>query len=171
MGNLSGAFDSGWNAYDEPERSFDPLPEGVYTVAIVESDLKETKSGNGNKYISCKLEVLSNNGKGRTIWANFHLFNANQTAVEIARADWGALCRACKRKTVNDSSELHNFAFDVQVGLQKRKDNGEPQNYIKKYGERGSMQPTKTTDNAGNAAPWSESQSQPAKANGQKADY
>ena len=137
MANLGNVF-GGKSANDIEERSFDPLPMGDYTLVVTASETKATKNGNG-EYLSCTMEIVDGQYKGRKLFANFNLKNANAEAVSIARAELAALCRAVRVPTPKDSSELHDKPFDARIGIEKRKDTGEAQNRIKKYATRGGL--------------------------------
>lgn len=159
MGNLGDVF-GGKSANEIEERSFDPLPMGDYTLVVTASETKATKNGNG-EYLSCTMEIVDGNYKGRKLFANFNLKNQSAEAVSIARAELAALCRAVRVPSPRDSSELHDKPFDARIGIEKRKDTGEAQNRIKKYavrGELGATPATATTTGGGQAAsekkPW-----------------
>jgi hypothetical protein len=123
MGNLGDVF-GGQSANDIEERSFDVLPMGDYTLVVTASETKTTKSGNGT-YLSCTMEIVEGQHKGRKLFANFNIKNPNAEAVSIARAELAALCRAVRVPNPKDSSELHDKPFDARIGIEKRKDTGD----------------------------------------------
>lgn len=128
MANLSG-FDA--NTV-EPQQELKPLPAADYKVAITESEMKKNKAGTGS-YLSFVFSVLEGDHKGRKLYTNLNLDNPNKTAVEIAKSELSAVCRAVNVMTPNDSAELHNKPLVVAVGLEKRKDTGDMQNRVKAY--------------------------------------
>lgn len=128
MANLDN-FDA--NTVD-PSAAFDPLPSGRYVAAIVESEMKPTKSGNGN-YLELVFAILDGQYKGRKVWARLNLYNPNQQAVQIARAELSAICHATGVMKLNDSIELHNLPLCIKVVCRKREDTGEISNEIKGY--------------------------------------
>ena len=69
--------------------------------------------------------------KNRLLWARLNLDNPNATAVQIARAELSAICRAVGVLAPNDSVELHNLPLVIHVRCKKRKDTGELTNEIK----------------------------------------
>lgn len=86
----------GFNANDIPETtpiSRGPLPEGDYDVEIDDTEEKETKSGTG-RYLQVTFKVISGPHADRKIWARLNLANSSEKAVEIARMDLAAICRA-----------------------------------------------------------------------------
>jgi len=157
---------NGFDASTIPEqREFTALPEGQYVVVATASEMKPTKNGNG-EYLQITFEVIDGPRKGAKLWARLNLVNQNQTAVDIARVELGAICRAVGVIKPNDSSELHNkpLLVTVAVEIDDRKREG---NVIKKY-ESATVQgqvaapggfaqnaPNFTPPPAANAAPWS----------------
>lgn len=119
----------------EPMDSFEPIPAGKYVAAIVASEMKPTKSGNGS-YLELQLQVLEGEYKGRLLWARLNLDNPNQLAVKIARSELASICKAVGVLTPNDSTELHDLPLQVTVKLKKREDTGELTNEIKGYAKK-----------------------------------
>jgi hypothetical protein len=146
MSDLSG-FDA--NTVD-PAVGFVPIPEGDYLAAIVASETKPTKAGTGS-YLELTIEVLEGEFKGRKLWSRLNLDNPNQQAVDIARAELSAICRAVGVLTPADSSELHDKPLSIQVVQKKRDDNGEMASEIKKYSPATNVTVPPSTDDK---APW-----------------
>lgn len=122
----------GFDASQVPEQQeFSALPEGQYVVIATASEMKPTKSGTG-AYLQFTFEVLDGPCKGRKLWARLNLQNPNQTAVDIAQRELGAICRAVGIIKPNDSSELHNRPLMVTVGVEVD-DKKREGNIIKKY--------------------------------------
>lgn len=142
---------SGFNAAEvEPSKGFEPLPAGKYLAMIVNSELKPTQAGTG-EYLKLEFEIIDGEFKGRKLFANLNLDNPNAQAVQIARAELSAICRAVNVLQPKDSVELHNLPLVLKVGMEKRKDTNELQNRIKGYEpkEIGATKPQQ-----GGAAPW-----------------
>lgn len=112
-------------------RSFAPIPVGPYEAEIIESEFKDTKKGDG-KYLQLTFAVISGDHAGRRLWARLNLKNPNETAVEIAQSELGAICHAVGLLQVGDSEELHNRPMTVHVGMEKDQ-NGEPTNRIRGF--------------------------------------
>ena len=124
-----------FNAADvEPSIGFDAIPAGKYQVIINESEMKPTKTGNG-QYLWIEFEVISGEYKGRKLWTRLNLENPNPDAVRMARADLSAICRAVNVLNPHDSVELHNLPLTVTVRCRKNQDD-ELVNEIKGYGPR-----------------------------------
>ena len=123
---------AGFDASQVPEQQeFAALPEGQYVVIATASEMKPTKAGTG-QFLQFTFEVLDGPQKGRKLWARLNLMNPNQTAVDIAQRELGAICRAVGVIKPSDSSELHNkpMLITVAVEIDDRK---RESNTIKKY--------------------------------------
>ncbi len=141
-----------FNAHDvEPSTGFDPLPTGKYPAIIVDSDEKPTKSGNGS-YLQFEFEILDGQYKGRKLWVRLNTKNPSAKAVEIAKAEMSALCRAIGVMTPQDTVELHSIPIELTVRCKKNRDSGESENTITKYERLGTagQSPQAATD----ASPW-----------------
>ena len=110
----------------EPSTGYDPIPAGKYQAVITESEMKPTKTGNG-QYLQLEFEIIEGEYK-----------NANADAVRIARADLSAICRAVNVLQPRDSVELHNLPLTITVRCKKNQDD-EIVNEIKGYGPRTSL--------------------------------
>ena len=143
----------------EPSTGFDAIPAGKYQVIINESEMKPTKTGNG-QYLWIEFEVISGEYKGRKLWTRLNLENPNPDAVRMARADLSAICRAVNVLNPHDSVELHNLPLTVTVRCRKNQDD-ELVNEIKGYGPRENAvlqkpagAPTQTATATKAAPPW-----------------
>jgi hypothetical protein len=91
----------------------------------------------------------------RFVWARLNLDNPNATAVQIARAELSAICRAVGVMAPKDSVELHNLPLVVHVACKKRSDTGEITNEIKGFSKKEPPQtPTSATPVPGSVPPW-----------------
>ena len=79
----------------EPSADFEPIPAGKYEAVITESEMKPTKAGTGH-YLQLTFQVVEGEFKNRLLWARLNLDNPNATAVQIARAELSAICRAVR---------------------------------------------------------------------------
>src|SRR5690606_25634228 len=91
----------------EPRTAPTPLPAGDYKVAIIASEMKQNAKKNGS-FLALEFSVLDGEQKGRKLFSNLNLNNPNNQAVEIAKSELSAICRAVNVLTPNDSAELHN---------------------------------------------------------------
>ena len=131
MANLRG-FDA---TQVEPSTTFDPIPAGKYLAAIIESNMKPTKSGKG-QYLELTFQILEGDFKGRKVWARLNLDNPNAQTVKIARGELSAICRAVGVMAPNDSTDLHNLPLVVTVRCKKRQDTGEITNEVRGFAKR-----------------------------------
>ena len=128
MANLNG-----FNANNvEPSTAFDPVPADKYLAIITESEMKDTKSGNG-QYLELKFQIVEGEYANRNVWARLNLDNPNAQAVQIARGQLSAICRAVGVMTPKDSCELHDLQLVIKVKCKKREDTGEIANEVKGY--------------------------------------
>lgn len=142
----------------EPSVGFDAIPAGKYPAVITDSEMKPTKTGNG-QYLELAFEIIEGDCRGRKVWARLNLENPNAQAVQIARADLSAICRAVNVPQPKDSLELHNLPLIVTVRCRKNQD-GEITNEIKGYAPRGvATQAAAPAPQAPNAKPpWARGQ-------------
>lgn len=136
----------------EPTTEFEPIPAGRYLAMVTESEMKMTKSGSGS-YLQLTFQILEDEYKGRFLWARLNLNNANATAVQIARSELSAICRAVGVMTPSDSVELHNLPLVITVKCKRREDTGEVSNEIKGYAKREAAN-GKPQQAAANTPPW-----------------
>ena len=138
----------------DPSVSFEPVPAGKYVAAITNSEMKATKEGTGS-YLELVFTIIEGSHKDRNLWARLNLNNANQTAVQIARAELSAICRAVGVMQPRDSFELHNLPLLITVKTKAREDTGELTNEIKGYAKRENInQAPQQQPTGGNTAPW-----------------
>jgi hypothetical protein len=149
MANLNG-FDAN---EVEPQGDFEPIPASKYVCAVVESEMKPTKSGTG-QFLEFTLQVLEGEYTGRQLWARLNLDNPNAKAVQIARGQLSALCRSVGVLTPQDSSQLHNLPLSVRVVQKLRDDNGEITNEVKGFSKREVPAVQAPADSG--AAPWAQ---------------
>jgi len=149
MANLNG-----FNANEvEPNDNFEAIPAGKYIAAIVASETKPTKNGAGS-YLELTFQILEGEYHGRKLWARLNLDNPNPQAVQIARGELSAICRAIGVMTPQDSVELHNLPMQITVKCKKREDTGDITNEIKGYAKKDAAptgaQPQQQTTAQGN---------------------
>ena len=145
---------NGFNANNvEPAAGFDPIPAGKYPAVITESEMKPNKAGTGS-YLQLVFQIIEGECKNRLLWARLNLDNPNATAVQIARAELSAICRAVGVLAPADSTELHNLPLVIHVRCKKRVDTGEITNEIKGYAKKDSPPPAGAAPVANSTPPW-----------------
>ena len=138
----------------EPTTAFEPLPAGKYLATITESVLEATKAGTGH-FLRLTFTLADGPHRGRTLFARLNLHNPNTVAVQIAKAELSAICRAVGVMQPKDSIELHNLPLIIVVKCVTRKDNGEITNEIKGYEKRQAEAVTQPVQQPGaDTAPW-----------------
>lgn len=110
----------------------DPLPTGWYNVAIDESEMKPTNDGAGT-YLKLRFDVLDGQFKGRKLWEQLNLKNANAQTVEIAQKQLSAICHAVGVLKPAKSEELHGIPLKVRVGQKKAEGGYDAGNKITSY--------------------------------------
>lgn len=141
MADLGFSFDA---ESIEPSTGYDLIPPGDYAARIAAADRKSTKAGTG-EYIALEFEIVDPVCNGRKIWNNLNLWNQNPKAVEIAKSDFSAICRAVGVLQVRDTSQIVDKILTLTIGSKVRKDTGEAENVIKKYSPQGGGKPVATT--------------------------
>ena len=126
----------GFNASNvDPAVDFEPIPAGRYLAIITDSGMKPTKNGSGS-FLELTFQVIDGPYKNRLLWARLNLDNPNKQAMEIARAQLSAVCRAVGVMQPKDSLELHNLPLQVTVKCKRREDTGDVLNEIKGYAKK-----------------------------------
>jgi len=130
MSNLS-AYN--FNAEEvEPSSSFDPIPAGWYQAIISNSEMKATRDGYG-EYLSLTLQIIEGQYENRLVFARLNLKNANDKAVDIARKDLAAICRAVGVMSPQASEELHDKPLMIKVKVRPASGEYEASNDIGGY--------------------------------------
>lgn len=137
MANLGISFDP---SAVEPDagRDRDLLPEGEFTLHVIESDVVANSKGTG-LMLKLTFEVFDGPFEKRRVWENFNIQNTNAQAQQIAQKQLSALCHAIGLLTVlEDSQDLHYQPFRAKVGIEKARpkpDGGEfpPRNKVTRF--------------------------------------
>lgn len=111
-----------FNAQDhdtEQRGEYEELPNGVYQMEIEASEVTTPKSGSGTILKTTNSVVAPEEFKGRKLFNNYNLENANAQAQEIGQRQFASLCRAIGVQSVEDSEDLHFRSFTVKIGLGK----------------------------------------------------
>ena len=141
-----------YQATEEVLSDFTPLPEGQYTVCVIESELKDNKAGTGN-YIQLKLEVMDGQYKGRWInFVNLTFTHTNSMAQEIGRKTLNTLMKACGIRDIQDTKQLHGIAVRADIKI-KQSEGYAPNNEVKNYFALDGTAPAPAPSQAASPAP------------------
>ena len=116
----------------EGDDSYALIPAGEFRAAVVDSDQRQTKSGDG-MYLRLTFEITDGQYKGRRLWENYNLWNKSDVAVKIAKESLAKLIRACGKKSVVETTELHGVPVTIVTKLQSNNMTGDPETKIKGY--------------------------------------
>ncbi len=135
----------------EPQAEFTPLPAGEYLVMATDSEVKQTKNGQGH-YLQLTLQVIDGHYKNRLVFDRINIQNANPTAQEIGQRALSALCHAVGKLQISDSVELHHIPFIVRLSVRQDPQYGDS-NEVKAYKSANGSAPAVSTRPAASAAP------------------
>lgn len=108
------------------------LPAGEYVAAVMESEQRQTKSGDGS-YVRLTFEVLEGEHKGRRIWENFNLWNNSESAVQMAKERMARLMRAAGREKLTSAEQLCGVPVVIVVKVGSHYQTNEATSEIKGY--------------------------------------
>lgn len=97
------------------------LPPGDYKAVAVESEFKDTSSGNG-KFLQIKFVITDGQYANTEFFERLNLINPNQQAVDIAYNTLGKISNALGfAKTPADSTEIHNKPLLISLKTEEGK--------------------------------------------------
>lgn len=99
--------------------NFEPLPAGWYCATITQSELKDTKTGNG-QYIKLRYDITGPTHQGRVVFGNLNIKNPNPKAEEIGRIELGNIMRAIGLAKVTDTDQL--IGGEIVIKLEVKQD-------------------------------------------------
>lgn len=106
-------------AVQPAQNNFAPIPAGVYPAQIIDSELRELRSGNGQA-LSLQFEILGDKFAGRKVFANLNIYHTNPDAQRIAQEQLSAICHSVGVMHLQDSSQLHNKPLNIRVKIRKQ---------------------------------------------------
>jgi len=129
------------------------LPEGNYLAIITASENKTNAAGNGH-FLQLRFVIAEGQYTGCGLYARLNMDNPNPLAVQIARSELSAICRAVGVMRPTDSADLHNLPLTIKVVCKRRQDNGEMANEIKAFAPKTAATAAPEAADHTNAAPW-----------------
>ena len=155
MAQLIQAFNA--QQYD-PTQGGGSLPVGRLPVIVESSEVKANKANDGG-YLQLNLKLIDGPQTGTTGAYRLNLYHSNPQTAEIAHRQLSAICHCVGVFNVQDSSQLHNIPFIIEVGLQKGEEAAQKgYTEVKKVFDINGNEPGK----AGQGAPAAQPQQQPA---------
>jgi hypothetical protein len=140
------------NELPQGNGNFEPLPAGWYTATISQSELKDTKAGNG-QYIKLRYDITGPSHQGRVVFGNLNIKNANPKAEEIGRQQLGDIMRAIGLAKVTDTDQLIGGQIAIKLEVKEDAQYG-ASNEVKGFKSvSGSAAPTAASIPAKTAAP------------------
>jgi hypothetical protein len=112
--------------------SYEPIPEGEYTLKAVEAEEKATSKGDGS-YIKVKFEVVKGDYATRLIWQNFNHNNPSEKAQNIGRQQLIGWAAACGKPDAEDTDKLLDKPFLASVAIEKGTGGYSDSNRIKAF--------------------------------------
>ena len=101
-----------------PSQGYAPIPAGVYTAEITDSDMVQTKAGNG-QYIKLTFRIIDGQHTNRLVWTNLNVQNPNEKAVQIAREQLSAICHAVNVMNLTNTEQLHGIPLQIKVTVRQ----------------------------------------------------
>lgn len=139
-----------FNVEGKDDSSYAVLDPGLYIGTITKSSLNDTKAGTG-KYLKIEVKILADSSgddscANSRVWHMFNLVNPNPKAVEIAEREFASLVKACGFEVIEDSSEIHDIPFMMQLAIDPGNDQWPAKNVIKKFMPEGAEVPGNSDD-------------------------
>lgn len=106
---------------EKRENSYELLPPGWYIAQVSESDIVPLNSGNGQA-LKMTFDILSEQGRGRKVWARLNIQHTNPKAETIAQQQLRELCDSIGIVQMQDTVELHNKPVQIRVKIRKSED-------------------------------------------------
>lgn len=115
----------------EPMAPMVAIPSGRYLCHIEKIEDKATKAGTGTR-TEFTLTIRDGEYINRKVWVSLNLKNPSEQAVEIARRELSAICKAVGVLKPKTRNELVNKPLVIDVSS-KKDDQGELRNNVKGY--------------------------------------
>ena len=133
----------------DPTQGVGGLPIGRHPVIVESSEVKANKANDGG-YLQLNLKVIDGPQAGIVGAYRLNLYHSNPQTVEIANRQLSAISHVTGVYMIQDSAQLHNIPFIVEVGPQK---NDAQYTEVKKVFDINGNEPGKTPQGGGAAQP------------------
>ena len=150
MARLDEPFD---DSTVEPRDNFDPLPVGLYSAEIIESDVVPTKAGDGQR-LTLTWKITGGPYDGRRVWDAINIKNPNEVAQKIGQQALAELkIAAGVREHLDDTDMLHGIPMQIRLKMSKPQSGYEQKNEVARYYSAnetaGTVSSARTTGNGG----------------------
>ena len=133
----------------DPTQGVGGLPIGRHPVIVESSEVKANKANDGG-YLQLNLKVIDGPQAGTVGAYRVNLYHSNPQTVEIANRQLSAISHVTGVFMIQDSAQLHNIPFIVEVGPQK---NDAQYTEVKKVFDINGNEPGKPAQGGGAAQP------------------
>ena len=133
----------------DPTQGVGGLPIGRHPVIVESSEVKANKANDGG-YLQLNLKVIDGPQAGTVGAYRLNLYHSNPQTVEIANRQLSAISHVTGVFMIQDSAQLHNIPFIVEVGPQK---NDAQYTEVKKVFDINGNEPGKAPQGGGAAQP------------------
>lgn len=131
MAKMPVAFNPSAAPDPEPTMSEGLIPNGWYPAEIIDTAVKETKSGTG-MYLEIVFKITEGPHARRQVWHRLNLWNQNPRAVEIARTDFKRITNALGiTGVVEDTEQIEGRTLDIKIGTEAAKGDYEASNRVR----------------------------------------
>lgn len=133
----------------DPTQGVGGLPIGRHPVIVESSEVKANKANDGG-YLQLNLKVIDGPQAGTVGAYRLNLYHSNPQTVEIANRQLSAISHVTGVFMIQDSAQLHNIPFVIEVGPQK---NDAQYTEVKKVFDINGNEPGKAPQGGGAAQP------------------
>lgn len=105
----------------DPTQTVGNLPVGRHIVTVTSSDIKDTKD-KGGQYLELVLTVIDGENKGASGAWRLNINHHKEQTMQIAHRQLSSICHAIGVYQINDTNQLHDKPFIVEVGIQQKND-------------------------------------------------
>ena len=106
-----------------PQAAFTPIPAGIYTTMVTDSEVKITRSGGEMAVFT--LQVIDGEHRGRKLFARINTRNPSAEAERIGQSQLSSLCHAVGVLQLTDTAQLHGKPVRVRVKIRKDESYGD----------------------------------------------
>lgn len=131
----------------EDMEDFTVVPPDTYNAQITKSEMKPTKDKTG-KRLNLTFKIIDGKFKGRMVFAGLNIENKSQDAVDISMRELTSIVKACGKKVIGDTAEIHGIPLTISVKVKPASGNFSEQNQITKYKKYGVVETDNKTDSA-----------------------